>query len=118
MANRVLYQRLNKERRHQRESNIGRNLRLKSKLIAETNLLDRKIVFEERHLFNQRDLLLVLRFQRKPEQVAQVLDHAPRQLWITLHMRRNRVERIEQKMWIELHTQRIQPRLRKAVLQP
>ena len=46
-----------------------------------------------------------------------MLDHASRKFGIALDVRGNGVQRIEQKMRIELHAKRVQPRLAVTVFQ-
>ena len=45
-----------------------------------------------------------------------MLDHSARQLWIPLHLRGDGVQRVEEKVRIELHAQGIQPRFGEASL--
>src|SRR5580698_719617 len=115
---RVFYQRLQKQRRNQCCPCFWRHCNLNRQMLSESNLLNRNIVLQKFHLFRQRHFLFVLRLQRQPQQIAQMLDHRPRQPWIALHLRRNRIQRVKKKMWIQLHPQNIQARFRKLLLQP
>ena len=59
MANRILDQRLNEERRNGGEAYFGRNLHLDFQLIAEADLLNGEIVIEKRELLRQWNFLFV-----------------------------------------------------------
>ena len=113
MADRVLDQRLNEHRRNGGVLHLGSDIHLDLELIAETNLLDLEVMLKKGELFSQRDLLPVLRLQRHAQQIAEMLDHAAGQLRIALHVRRDGIERVEEKMRIELHSQGVEPRLAK-----
>src|SRR5258707_9039931 len=91
---------------------------LDAQMIAEADLLDRKVMLQKRHLFRQRDLLPVFRFERKTEQAAQMLNHSTRELRITLHLRGDRIQSVEEKVRIQLHPQRVETSLGKAFLEP
>jgi len=46
------------------------------------------------------------------QQIAQTLDHGARLLRLGLHLRRDGVECIEEKMGVQLHTQSVKARFR------
>src|SRR5437867_11872432 len=66
----------------------------------------------------QRHLLFRALLERVAQQITQPRDHAPHTTWIALHERGDRVERVEEKVWIELRAQHVEPSLRELCLQP
>jgi len=79
-------------------------------------LLDGDVVVEKGEFLGKRNLLPVPRVERQAKQIAQVLNHGARQPGIALHLRRDGVERIKEKMRVQLHAQRVQVCFGKAAL--
>src|SRR5215469_555898 len=89
VADRVFHQRLQQQRWHKRETDLGRYLDVDLQLVAEADLLDLEIVLEKSELLAQRNFVTVLGVERHPQQVAEVLDHRTRELRVALHVRRD-----------------------------
>ena len=114
MTNGIFNQRLHDETRYKRVLHLGGDLSFDAQVFCETNLLDREVVVEKSQFLRQWNFLPVPRIERQAKQIAQMLDHSARQPRIALDVRRDGVERVEEKMRVKLHAQRIQARLRKA----
>ena len=107
----ILNERLQREGRHHR-IDVVRNLPLHREAVGETHLLDVKISTRQFELVRECDFLHVARAECGAKQVGQPDDGALRQCGITSDQRHHRIERIEQKMRIELRLQRAELRLR------
>ena len=80
--------------------------------------LDVEIIAEQFELPFERHLLLRAAAERSPQQLAELPDHVHRRLVIVApHQRGDGVERIEEEVRIELHAQRLEPRLGHAGLE-
>jgi hypothetical protein len=110
VLDRVLDDRLQDHRRHQPGERIGRNVPFDAQPIGEPNPLNGNVVVEEFHLARQRNLFGVL-LERRAEQSAQPADRlGDRRLVAFQRERRDRVQRIEQEVRVELCPQRRQAR--------
>src|SRR5690606_31248302 len=65
----------------------------------------------ERQLILERNLLLFGALQCGAQQLTEPGDHAPDAARIALHQRGNRVQRIEEEVWVELRTEGRKPRV-------
>jgi hypothetical protein len=61
-------------------------------------------------LLAERDLLFRRALDGVSEELAQSRDHAPHAARVAFHQRRDRVQRIEEKVRVELHAQGVEPR--------
>jgi hypothetical protein len=85
--------------------------------VAEADVLDLEVAVQDLELLAQRhDLLPVI--ERQPQQVAEQREHAHHTLPLALHRHhRDRVQRIEQEVRVQLHAQRVEIRPRQARLE-
>jgi len=107
VPNRVLDQRLERHRRHERDPRPVVDGLLEAQTAAEPDPPDGQVVLEEGQLLVQRDVRTVAAIEGQPQQVTQVLEHPSGLPRIGLEMRRDGVQGIEQEMRIELQTQRL-----------
>ena len=110
MLDAVLDQRLQQHSRHHDIQRVLCNLLHDLQLITETHHLDIQVVVGELQLLPQRQERLTV-LQQHAQNIRQLHNHLPRQLRLRAHQRSDRVQRVEQKVWIDLSLQRIQPRL-------
>src|SRR5258706_4178202 len=78
---------------------------------------DVQVIVDELQLFAQRHKRFVLA-QQPPQNVAQLQHHAARRVRIKPNQRRHRVQRVEQKVWIDLARKRVHARLEQQLLVP
>ena len=90
---------------------VGIDVHADSQTILEARLFDLEILLQELELFLQRDLGLAAAVERDAQQIAQPADHPIGGLRIAVHQRRDRVQRVEQKVRMELRLERLQLRL-------
>jgi hypothetical protein len=88
-----------------------RHVDVHAQAVREAHLLDRQVALQELQLLPQRDLGLLAAQQRHAQQVAQARQHAVGRVRVLVDQRRDRVERVEQEMGLQLHRQRQQARL-------
>ena len=81
----------------------------------ESRDLDIQIIVDEIELLLQRHKGFMLA-QQPPQNIAQLDDHTAGHVRIVANQRRNRVQRIEQKMRIDLRGQRVHARLEQQLL--
>ena len=118
MTDRILDQRLQDQRRHQGVEGGGVDPVFDSQARAEVDLLDVEV---RPHVFQ---LLGHLHFlgadfpQRDAQQVAQPLDHQVGLVRVAMHERGDGVQRVEQKMRMQLMVQRLQLGFDEPRLQP
>ena len=79
--------------------------------ILEARLFDVEVLLQEVALFLQRDDGLAAAIEGDAQQIAQAADHAIGRLGIAVHERRDRVQRVEEEVRVQLRLQRLQPRL-------
>src|ERR1700683_1082255 len=104
-AQTVLYaifnQRLQQHAGNQHIQTLGVHLFFKAQLLAETSYFDRKVIFDEVQLVAQRAEVLML--AQQASQDAREFQHSEaRRVRIGADQRRDRVQRIEQKVRIDL----------------
>src|SRR5690242_174291 len=102
VTNGIFHQRLYDEARYKRVLHVRSHLNFDAQIFCETNLLDSDVVVEKGEFLRQRNLRPVADGERQAKQIAQVLDHSARQPGITVDLRRDGVERIEQEMRVKL----------------
>ena len=108
MADRVLHERLHDQAGNQRILHFRREVSLKPQPVTKPDPLNGQVMLEKVHLFHERNFVLIFIFERKPQQIAEMLDHLPGQPRLALHLRRNGIKRVEKKMRVQLHAQRIE----------
>ncbi len=118
VANRVLDERLQDQRRHHHVQGGRVDPILDAQPIAEVHLLDVEIRAQILELLGQLDFLHADLAQRDAEQIAEPLDHRVRLLRIAMDERRDRVQRVEQEMRMQLLLQRLQLRFHQPRLEP
>ena len=116
VLDRVLDERLEQHRRHLRMGQAAVGVDGELQPPAEPRLLDVEIGAREGKLLIERRPLLVGSPQRVAEHFGELLDRRVGSRRIGVNERRNRVERVEQEMRIDLRAQRLE--LRAARLQP
>ena len=78
---------------------------IEGEAIAEACLFDFEVAFEEGDFVAQRDDVFVGVVERVTEEVAEFGDHAIGFFDVDVHERADRVERVKEKVWIELGLQ-------------
>ena len=113
----VLDERLQEQMRDARVEDGGIDVDRDAEPIAEARLLDRQIRLQDLDLLFDADFLRV-RPEAHSQQVAQSIDHDVGRLDVAPHQARDRVQRVEQEVRLELPLQRLELRLGEARLQP
>ena len=85
--------------------------------VAEACAHEPEVAVEHLELVAQRNLVRMRRAQRKTKQLGQLADHAIRTSRIVVHRGRDRIERVEQEVRLELEPEIAQLRLRESSLQ-
>ena len=111
MANRVLHQWLQKQKRHQRVLRLRSNLFFDFQTVAETSALDFQIAVEKSDFFTQWHLLRFGLVQTQTKQIAQSRHHAVSSFRVFMNESGNSVQRVKQKMRVKLQSQSIKPGL-------
>ena len=111
MAHRVLHDRLEDEHRHERVARRWFDVDARPKPLAEADLLDLEIAFRERQLVGQPDLLMFAGIERRAQQLADARQRAVRRLDVAVHQLRDRMQRVEEKVRLQLRRQQIHARL-------
>src|SRR5262249_6553774 len=107
VTDRILNQRLQHQMRNQtiRDRRIYIDPDLEA--ITQPELLDLQVLLGEMQFFTEGDLMRGLRLQRGAQKVGQPRDHRGGRFALALqNQRRDSVERIEQKVWMDLVPQR------------
>ncbi len=112
----VFHERLQDEVRYQRVEYARLYLGVDSESALKADLHDLQVPMRERQFLAERDFLLVRSVERRAQQLAQAGNHASDAAWVALHQRRNRVQRVEQEVRIELCAQGRQARIRELRL--
>src|SRR5438034_10675387 len=107
MPDRVFYDRLQDQIRHSRVERLRINVHVHGEPVMKTHVLDLEITPEEFELLLKRHLLRPRVFKRKPQEVAEPSQHLIGRVHVFVKQRRNRVERVEQKVRVKLHLQRL-----------
>src|SRR5204862_6260904 len=80
--------------------------------ILESDLLDLEVTANELELFVERDFLIEIAVERQAEKLAESREHCIGGFDVAVHQRRDRVQRVEKEMRLELHLERLQLRAR------
>jgi len=85
--------------------------------VLQARLLDLEVGLEKGELLAQRHLLRLLVIERGAQEVAEPGDHSPSRLRFGRNERRDRVQCVEEEVRLQLHLERLQPRLGEALRQ-
>lgn len=105
VAQRVLDKRLQQQIRHGGVERLRVNVKLHGQPILKTNLFNFQILAEEFEFLPERHFLRSGAVERVTQQIAEPRQHPIRRLRIRQIEHRNRVQRVEEEMRIELHSQ-------------
>ena len=108
---RILKQRLQQELGHQRVQRIGIDRSRDGQSVSKADAHDREIVIGQRQLIAQGDLVLASMLERQSQEITQPRQHAVGGFDVSMHQRRDTVQRVEEKMRVNLRPQRFQLRL-------
>src|ERR1700679_1543770 len=122
MPDRVLHQRLQQKARHLRLLRLRIDLESDHQARTEPHLLQRQIFLRDCNLLLQGDLVRIRGLERATQQVRQSRDHLGGNAWLIVqHQGRNRIQRVEQEVRLQLiaegahlclprhHLQRLKP---------
>ena len=118
VANRVLDQRLQQQRWHQRRCRARVDSECHAQTIAEARLLNRDVMIEELEFLFECDERSAFAIERLAQQLREPRDHAIRLLRILEHESRNRMQRIKKEVRLQLANERVEPRLYQFHLEP
>src|ERR1035437_6517696 len=104
----VLDEGLHDERRHESAHRARLERVAHGEPVAETNLLDRQVLLDERELRLEWQLGLGGRVEGEAEKLCEAREHEVRGLRVAVDEDADRVERVEEKVRLELHAQRLQ----------
>src|SRR5258707_396578 len=114
----ILHHGLEQHARHKRfQGGIVNLLHDVQIVFSESRHLDVQVIVDELQLLAQRHKRFVFA-QQPPQNVAQLQHHAARRIRIKADQRRHGVQRVKQKMWIDLAGERIHPRFQQQLLVP
>ena len=114
VLDRILDERLQNQPRHFGVERLGIDVEPDRQAILEARLLDLEVLLQELQLLLQRDARRARAVERQAEQIAQAADHAIGAVGIGVHERRDRVQRVEEKVRLQLGLERAQPGLRRG----
>ncbi len=80
--------------------------------IAESRALNIDVAIEQRQFLRQRHAIDEPGVQRLTQQMTEAADHPLSGGRLLVHQLRDGIERVEQEMWLQLHAQHLQSRLR------
>ena len=106
----VFDERLEHKVGHQRVERVRLHVEHNGQTIPEARLFDLQVLREEIELLLQRHFLHADVLQRHAQQVAQLRDHVVGGIDVAVHQRRDRVERVEQEVRLQLPLQRLELR--------
>src|SRR5581483_823123 len=113
MLHRVFHQRLQDHAWYQQVERYRVEFLYDFQLVmAEAGDFDVEIVVEKLELLAQGNERVALA-QQPSQDIAESYDHQPRRIGIRAHQRRNRIQRVEQEVRIDLALQRLHARLQK-----
>ena len=107
VADRVLDHRLQDQRWDQHVKRRRINAVIDAQPRTKVHLLDVEIGTQVFHLFGKLHFLLADPAQRDAQQIAQAFDHQIGLVGIAMDERRDRVQRVEEEMWMQLLLQRL-----------
>ena len=117
MLDGVLDKRLEDERWHEGVQRVFLDVVANDEAIGEAGALDLEILPEELDLGLERSLLLPEAFQAETQQVAQADERAVGGINVAVHQGRDRVERVEEEVRVQLLLERLQLRGHQARFQ-
>ena len=117
MANRILDKRLQENVRHCRIERVGMDVELDPQALSKPRLLNLQVLFQEVEFLLQRNFLRPDALERQPEQVAELREHRIGRFSIAVHQRRDRMQRVEEEVRVQLALERLQARLREPRLE-
>src|SRR6478736_3479823 len=113
MSQSVFRERLKDQIRHQRFCCSRVDVEFDLQPIGKPHLLNTQIQLNEAEFFSQFDFLPGGMIERMAQEIAQSDQHAYRGLVLLVaNETDNVVESVEEEVWVQLHSQRIQLRLR------
>src|SRR5712672_2104464 len=107
MPNGILDQWLQEQTRNERCTNTILDVAADGETVLESNSLDRDVTVEQSQLTLEWHLLLARCRQHEPQKIAQLRHHSFGSGWICRDQSHCTVERVEQKMRIQLELERI-----------
>jgi hypothetical protein len=110
----IFNQRLEHQVGHPGWQYIAVNLKFNRESVLEQRFLNLQVLFEEFKLFAQRDFLVLAALERGSKQVTQLGNGSISQVRMVIDQFRDGIQSIEQKMWVNLHFQRLKLSLGKA----
>ena len=116
MADRVLHQQLQHERRNTRRAQRVRHVEIHRQPL-EAQHLDLQVCIDEPELVLQRRLLTARDGERGAEERGECRDRGVGLRRVGVHEARDRVQRVEQEVRVQLKPERLQPRRRELRLQ-
>ena len=117
MTDRVLDQRLQQQRRDDRGCGAWIDAERHAQPVAEARFLNRDVVIEQLELLLECDEGPAVPVERLPQQLREPGDHPVRLLRVLEHESRNRVERIEEEVRLQLSDEGIEARLHELHLE-
>src|SRR5713101_1116159 len=112
MIHGVLDQRLQNEQRHADLQQPRLDVNRDGESVAESYLQDVEIRLENGELLSQGDFLDILGIKAQAQKISKLCHHLVCGVDIAVHQGRDRVERIEEEMWLKLVAKYLQPGLR------
>src|SRR5262245_37248548 len=103
VAHGVLHQGLKDQVRNHQVEGAGCDGATDFEAVAEPDLLDLEVFIEVLHLTPYGDLLHAGAVQREPQEIAEARNHTVGAFHITIHERRDGVQRIEEEVRLQLH---------------
>ena len=89
---------------------LGFDVEQRGKTLAEADLFYLDVFLQEFDLFGETNFGPRRRLERQPQQIAQLREHAFGSGHIAVHQRRDRVQRVEEKVRVQLMLQRLELR--------
>jgi len=117
VADRILDQWLKQERWNERVRNVRHRFDVHPKPAAEPRGHQSEVAPQHVELLSERHFLRMRRAKRQSQQLRQLADHAIRAPRVIVHGRRDRVQRVEQKVGLKLQPQVPQLGLRESSLE-
>ncbi len=117
VAERVLDERLEEQIRHACVARLGFDVDGDAQPVAEAEGHDLEVALQEVELRLERHFLRADVLERHAEQIAQRRDHRIGAADVLVHERRDRVQRVEEEVRLQLHAQHVELRLRETRLE-
>src|SRR5260221_1383727 len=113
----ILHNGLQDQVGYMRRQSGRRDFEIHRKPVLETGQLDVQVAAQELQLLLQSDLLVIGIVERKPQEISQPRHHPVGRFHVRMQQRRNRVQRVEQKVRMQLHFEGAELGLRKLRLE-